>query len=109
MLAPLLEGKRELAVPGAGMQVAHPGFRFFATQNPAKDAGRFKLPPALRTRFVKVCVADFSEADLCTVIRRRIDDSPAGIPLATVPVIPGDASLLSKAYYKLPAASSDVK
>lgn len=109
MLAPLLEGKRELSVPGVGTQVAHPDFRFFATQNPAKDAGRFKLPPALRTRFVKVCVADFSEADLCTVIQRRVDDSPPGVPLATAPVTPSDAALLSKAYFKLPAASADIK
>lgn len=33
----------------------HPDFRLFAAMNPANDAGKKDLPPALRARFTEVC------------------------------------------------------
>jgi MoxR-like ATPase len=108
MLSPLLEGGRELTVPGVGVRIASPDFRFFATQNPSTDAGRFKLPPSLQTRFVKIVVDNFTEHDLQIIIQRRTDDPPIGLPAAAY-VSTQDASCLAKAYFELPKASPDVR
>jgi midasin len=47
----------------------HPNFRVFANMNPPTDVGKKELPPALRSKFTELYVADpFSKADLCTVV-----------------------------------------
>jgi MoxR-like ATPase len=82
MLAPLLEGASQIAIPGTSFEVAvDPSFRFFATQNDAsKYQGRNQLPPTLRSRLVEVQVGDFAEAppgappqsaELCQILTRR--------------------------------------
>jgi MoxR-like ATPase len=108
MLAPLLEGKRVLQVPGRPAVVAHASFRFFATQNPAKDAGRYRLPAALRSRFLEVAINDFTETDLAEVIKLRVDDAPPGIP-AGDPPDEAAAQKLAAAYFRLPEAFPGIR
>jgi midasin (ATPase involved in ribosome maturation) len=72
VIAPLLEGARELQVPGTDKLItAAPGFRFFATQNPAKFADRHPLPLTLRSRFVVVQVEGFPAGEVAQVLQHR--------------------------------------
>ena len=76
VLGPLLEGKGSLLVqrgPGRDTVKAKPGFRFFATQNNAGYAGRNKLPPTLRSRFIEVQVKDFAKNDIDQIFQRKVD------------------------------------
>eukprot|EP00966_Prymnesium_polylepis_P101871 2359290-Prymnesium_polylepis.1 len=70
-LAPLLEGTRELSIPGRAPVRARPGFRFFATQNAAKYAGRNKLPETLRSRFLEAQVQDFDDEEIELIFNRK--------------------------------------
>eukprot|EP00854_Cymbomonas_tetramitiformis_P001994 gene1994-2679_t len=57
-LMPLLEGQSRFLVPGKEVEAqVHPSFRFFATQNPSKYAGRQPLPIAVRARFLELQMA----------------------------------------------------
>lgn len=73
MLSPLLEGSRTILVPDSNAAVsARDGFHFFATQNNAQDyAGRNKLPPSLRSRFMEVEVEDFETEELQEILTKR--------------------------------------
>jgi hypothetical protein len=84
ILFPILEGKKELMVPGQGVVYAAPGFQFFATQNDASYANRHKLPLALRNRFLEVQVEDFPRAELATILhqRREIGSNSSSLELA---------------------------
>ena len=71
-LGPLLQGSREVRVPGTDKVVtAAPGFRFFATQNPAWYAGRHTLPLSLRGRFVVVQVEEITSREVPFVLSGR--------------------------------------
>jgi hypothetical protein len=77
MLFPILEGQKQIRIPGTEIDiVAHPRFRFFATQNGAAYANRHKLSSALRHRFLELQFADFPVDELAVIIRDRNDDSP---------------------------------
>ena len=73
MLVPILEGAKEFTIPGTDERIAiGDGFRFFATQNPdGKYAGRNKLPPTLRSRFIEVQIGDFTIQELEEILLRR--------------------------------------
>lgn len=64
-LAGLLEGGGiTLTEKGDADRVApHPSFRLFGAMNPATDAGKRELPPALRSRFTEVWVDDVEDRD----------------------------------------------
>jgi midasin (ATPase involved in ribosome maturation) len=71
-LFPLLEGQRKIKIPGSDKTViAHPNFRFFATQNEAKYVGRNQLPISLRNRFLEIQFNDFEERELKEIILNR--------------------------------------
>ena len=56
-LTPLLEPGASLVLTEKGEAAPlprHPEFRLFAAMNPATDAGKKDLPPALRARFTEV-------------------------------------------------------
>ncbi len=109
MLAPLLEGKRTVDIPNIGSRTAHPNFRFFATQNPATDTGRNRLPPALRSRFMEVNVTEFSREDLVEILHRRKDDAPLGIAPAASQLSVGEATMLAAAYFEVMKAVPEVR
>ena len=90
ILAPLLEGQRSLLVPGKGPVEAQPGFRFFATQNPSAKqyAGRNKLPPSLRSRFLEAQVQDFDARDIFEIFCSKVCLSAACHPHHTAPRMP---------------------
>jgi MoxR-like ATPase len=72
VLAPLLEGSRQLFVPALGQAIeAHPNFRFFATQNPSSFAGRKELPISLRSRFVEAKVSSFGIGEIAFILTKR--------------------------------------
>ena len=72
MLFPILEGRGYITLPDNGRRVvAAPGFRFFATQNGASYSNRHLLPMSLRSRFVEVQFADFTESELSQIVRNR--------------------------------------
>ncbi|OAL28055.1 hypothetical protein AYO22_03082 [Fonsecaea multimorphosa] len=69
--------------------VAHPNFRVFAAMNPATDAGKKDLPPALRSRFTELYVpsGDSDLEDLTKIIRTYLgslldNDKRAALDLA---------------------------
>eukprot|EP00467_Chlorarachnion_reptans_P010801 CAMPEP_0114502740 /NCGR_PEP_ID=MMETSP0109-20121206/9264_1 /TAXON_ID=29199 /ORGANISM="Chlorarachnion reptans, Strain CCCM449" /LENGTH=7408 /DNA_ID=CAMNT_0001680699 /DNA_START=96 /DNA_END=22323 /DNA_ORIENTATION=+ len=69
MLAPILEGRNEVTVPGTSLKIhAHPDFRFFATQNSSAYANRHKLPVFLRSRFVDIQFTEYPEDELGEII-----------------------------------------
>jgi MoxR-like ATPase len=104
-LFPLLEGKREIDVPGLGVVSAHAGFRFFATQNDASYANRHKLPLALRNRFVEVQIEDFPEAELPIIIQHRKDrDERSDWPENIAEI---ECTRLASVYTKLRSCSED--
>ena len=92
VLFPLLEGQGEIRVPGTSrVVVAHPRFRFFATQNDARNyAGRHKLPTSLRSRFMEAQIGEFMAEELAEIILKRNEDSAGGFAVA------GDARPLSE-------------
>ena len=103
LLFPLLEGKRELELPGKQeMLTAHPNFRFFATQNPGSYANRHALPTSLRNRFLEVQVEDFPEEELKQIILERT---------SAVNVPPEVATRLANIYKKLrePQSATETK
>ncbi|ETN39269.1 uncharacterized protein HMPREF1541_05492 [Cyphellophora europaea CBS 101466] len=57
--------------------VAHPNFKVFAAMNPATDAGKKDLPPALRSRFTELYVqsGDDDVDDLVKIIRSYLGDN----------------------------------
>lgn len=81
ILSPLLEGGRTILVPDSNEAVsAKEGFHFFATQNNAQDyAGRNKLPPSLRSRFMEVEVEDFETDELQEILTNRPVQIRSGI------------------------------
>ena len=72
-LVPVLEGRSQVIVPGYKTIDVHPGFRFFATQNPASFANRNKLPLSFRNHFIDVLVEDFPEKELVDILSKRRD------------------------------------
>ncbi|KIW88587.1 uncharacterized protein Z519_10633 [Cladophialophora bantiana CBS 173.52] len=69
--------------------VAHPNFRVFAAMNPATDAGKKDLPPALRSRFTEIYVppGDNNLEDLTKIIQTYLgslldNDKRAALDLA---------------------------
>merc|ERR1712176_1091171 len=71
-LGPILDDRcAKVSVPGYGEISVHPQFRFFATQNPSRDAGRTRLPPSIRSLFRESNVGEFSPDELAQVLRRR--------------------------------------
>ncbi|KAL3933399.1 MAG: hypothetical protein SGPRY_000294, partial [Prymnesium sp.] len=73
MLSPLLEGQGSLRLEGEHEPVrTHPRFRFFATQNDSNYAGRNKLPPTLRARFLEMQVHTFEMEDILEIWQSRI-------------------------------------
>ncbi|GMH42205.1 hypothetical protein BSKO_10124 [Bryopsis sp. KO-2023] len=78
-LAPVLEGCTSIDIPGASMCVqVHPDFRFFATQNDHRTAGRNLLPINIRNRFLEVQIGDFPVGELREVIEKRFNGLPEG-------------------------------
>ena len=97
ILAPLLEGKGSLLIPGRGEVTAKKGVRFFATQNDANDAtysGRNKLPATLRARFLEAQVQDFLLEDVRQIYERRLERGGADLP-------PVAALMIAKVYSNL--------
>lgn len=85
MLFPLLEGAREIIIPGTRQRIrAADGFRFFATQNEAKYANRHALPLNLRNRFIEVQVGEFPLVELASIIHKRVDVLPHTLPTTYV-------------------------
>jgi AAA domain (dynein-related subfamily) len=73
-LAPILEGRTSIAVPGADEVVhAQPGFRIFATQNPAGSTDRQKLPQSLRSRFVAAQFDQPTQDEVTAILMHRSD------------------------------------
>ena len=71
-LFPLLEGERQIKIPGTSkVVITHKNFRFFATQNDAKYIGRNQLPISLRNRFLEIQFNDFEETELKQIILQR--------------------------------------
>jgi midasin len=63
----------------------HPNFRLFAAMNPATDAGKRELPPALRGRFTELWVAEPSErGDLCALAAAYLAPLGPAAPLDPV-------------------------
>ncbi|OAP57631.1 hypothetical protein AYL99_08369 [Fonsecaea erecta] len=69
--------------------IAHPNFRVFAAMNPATDAGKKDLPPALRSRFTEIYVpsGDNNLEDLTKIIQTYLaslldNDKRASLDLA---------------------------
>ncbi|OQV03835.1 AAA domain-containing protein [Cladophialophora immunda] len=69
--------------------IAHPNFRVFAAMNPATDAGKKDLPPALRSQFTEIYVpsGDSNLEDLTKVIQTYLgtlldNDKRAALDLA---------------------------
>ena len=61
----------------------HPDFRLFAAMNPATDAGKKDLPPAMRSRFTEVYVPELTDAAQLRLIaekylRPHLQASPPG-------------------------------
>jgi MoxR-like ATPase len=103
LMFPLLEGRRELELPGKReMLTAHPNFRFFATRNPGSYANRHALPTSLRNRFLEVQVEDFPEEELKQIILERT---------SAVKVPPAVAKSMAKIYNKLrePQSAAETK
>ncbi|CAM9430054.1 unnamed protein product, partial [Ectocarpus sp. 6 AP-2014] len=108
MLSPLLEGGRTILVPDSNEAVsAKDGFHFFATQNNAQDyAGRNKLPPSLRSRFMEVEVEDFETEELQEILTRR----PVEIrPRKTRTVSDNAARGLASVYDKLKRCNEELR
>ncbi|CAM9111349.1 unnamed protein product, partial [Ectocarpus sp. 13 AM-2016] len=108
MLSPLLEGGKTILVPDSNEAVsAKDGFHFFATQNNAQDyAGRNKLPPSLRSRFMEVEVEDFETGELREILTRR----PVEIrPRITRTVSDNAARGLASVYDKLKRCNEELK
>jgi MoxR-like ATPase len=58
----------------------HHNFRLFGCMNPATDAGKKDLPPALRTRFTEIAVMEMStEEDLSLVVSEALQKIPAAM------------------------------
>ena len=69
--------------------VAHPNFRVFAAMNPATDAGKKDLPPALRSHFTEIYVhsGDDNTEDLVRIVQSYLgqilnSDKRAALDLA---------------------------
>ena len=72
VLFPLLEGKNAITIPSSGKVItAKPGFQFFATQNDASYANRYRLPVSLRNRFLEVQFGEFPSSELPIIILDR--------------------------------------
>ncbi|KAK3242164.1 hypothetical protein CYMTET_48122 [Cymbomonas tetramitiformis] len=100
-LMPLLEGQGRFLVPGKEVEAqVHPGFRFFATQNPSRYAGRQPLPTAVRARFLELQVEDFPEEEVATIISERRDTLFSDLPKTP----PDVARQMAKVYHGLRAS-----
>ena len=69
-----------LLLPDAGnirQVTAHPNFRIFAAMNPANDAGKKDLAPAMRSRFTELFIqaADNDIQDLMALIKSYLGDA----------------------------------
>ncbi|CAM9696438.1 unnamed protein product, partial [Ectocarpus fasciculatus] len=108
MLSPLLEGGRTILVPDSDEAVsAEDGFHFFATQNNAQDyAGRNKLPPSLRSRFMEVEVEDFETKELQEILTRRPVEIRPGV---TRTVSDNAARGLASVYDKLKRCNEELR
>jgi len=74
----------------------HPGFRIFAAMNPATDAGKKDLPPALRARFTELFVDEIeSETDLQLITESYLSDVPSA-PLKDIVEVYLDARRMSE-------------
>ncbi|KAJ8602422.1 hypothetical protein CTAYLR_001228 [Chrysophaeum taylorii] len=76
----LLDHNRELRIPETNEVVSPaPGFRLFATQNPATYAGRKPLSRAFRDRFVEIHVDELPTDELVSVVCRSASGLPASL------------------------------
>ena len=55
----------------AGAVPRHPNFRLFAAMNPATDAGKRDLPPAIRQRFTELYVDEVTDAPDLAIVANR--------------------------------------
>lgn len=69
-----LEGELNDVLSGEGN--VHPGFHLFATINPPSFSGREELSPALKSRFVRYRITDYSPEELAAIAARMLPDSP---------------------------------
>lgn len=79
-IAALLEGpSARFQLPeGGGSVEPHPMFRLFGAMNPANDAGKRDLPPALRARFTELWVDDPDDpADIACIVSSCLSHIPA--------------------------------
>ena len=79
-IAALLEGpSARFQLPeGGGSVEPHPTFRLFGAMNPANDAGKRDLPPALRARFTELWVDDPDDpADIACIVSSCLSHVPA--------------------------------
>lgn len=80
-LAPVLEGAQSVMIPNTSIVVQiKEGFRFFATQNDSRFAGRKKLPAKLRSLFLEAQVTEIPPAELQFILKERfehLDDTSA--------------------------------
>ena len=74
--------------------VPHPMFRLFGAMNPASDAGKRDLPPALRARFTEIWVDDPDDpADIACIVSSLLSHIPA--VAATVDGSGGEGNIIS--------------
>ena len=109
MLVPILEGAKEFTIPGTDERIViGDGFRFFATQNPdGKYAGRNKLPPTLRSRFIEVQIGDFTIQELEEILLRRKGIIPGNVDRISVDTRQKIAKALATVYTKINALKFD--
>lgn len=94
-IAALLEGpSARFQLPeGGGSVDPHPMFRLFGAMNPANDAGKRDLPPALRARFTELWVEDPSDpVDIAGIVSSCLSHIP-GICARTPSNSEGSASI----------------
>jgi MoxR-like ATPase len=80
---------RELAIPRFGAVRALSTFRVVGSMNPFDNVGTTRLSASILDRFCRLVVDYQDEAAECEVVRRRVPDDAAPVPLA--PVLVQDA------------------
>ena len=76
-----LEGELNDVLSGEGN--VHPGFHLFATINPPSFSGREELSPALKSRFVRYRITDYTPEELAAIATRMLPGSPEQARLYT--------------------------
>jgi len=96
-IASLLEGpSARFQLPeGGGSVDPHPMFRLFGAMNPANDAGKRDLPPALRARFTELWVHDPEDpADIACIVASCVNHIPAIVSPSSSEKGGGDDAIL---------------